>query len=77
MTHPRHCLPGLSNTQHEHSVDITVPTKTQPVNAAIGTGPAACNLLVSLAVTQLACFDKLSRLAGVAYCRLRRHVWPS
>ena len=77
MTHPCHCLPGLSNTQHEHRVDITVPVKTQPVNAAIGKGAAACKLLVSLAVTQLACFNKLSRLAGVADCRLRRHVWPS
>ena len=54
-----------------------MPIKAQLVDAALGKGPAACNLLVSLAITQLACFNKLSCLAGVAYCRLRKHDWTS
>jgi len=45
-------------------------------------GPAACNVLVSIAVTQLDCFSKLSHLAGVASQTQKARLdklreWPS
>lgn len=59
-----------------------MPTKAQLVNTALEIGPAACNLLVPLAVIQLACFNKLSRLAGVALQTQKARLdklreWPS
>jgi len=59
-----------------------MPIKTQLVNPALGKGPAACNVLVSLAVTQLDCFSKLSHLAGVASQTQKARLdklreWPS
>jgi len=45
-------------------------------------GPAACNLLVSLAITQLACLNKLSCLDGIALQTQKARLdklreWPS